>query len=63
MIAPIICGIGMGSRQTAIRILRRAEALVDEGGSVIVMHVIENIPHRHLMDIPEEFETNAIVDA
>ncbi|MGO7655279.1 universal stress protein [Rhizobium ruizarguesonis] len=63
MYRTIICGIGMGSRQTAIRILRRAAALVDEGGSVIFMHVIENIPHRHLMDLPEEFETNAIVDA
>ncbi|MBB3350140.1 universal stress protein [Rhizobium sp. L9] len=63
MYRTIICGIGMGSRQTANRLLRRAAALVDEGGTIVVVHVIENIPHRHLTDIPEEFETAAIVDA
>ncbi|MBX4870378.1 MULTISPECIES: universal stress protein [Rhizobium] len=62
MYRTIICGIGMGSRQTANRLLRRAAALVDDGGTIIVMHVVENIPHRHLTDIPEEFETAAIVD-
>ncbi|MBX4925253.1 universal stress protein [Rhizobium binae] len=63
MYRTIICCIGMGSRQTANRLLRRAAALVDEGGTIVVMHVIENIPHRHLTDIPEEFETAAIIDA
>ena len=59
----IICGIGMGSRQTANRLLRRAAALVDEGGTILVMHVIENVPQRRLTGIPEESETAAIVDA
>ncbi|MBX4996326.1 nucleotide-binding universal stress UspA family protein [Rhizobium binae] len=63
MYRTIICCIGMGSRQTANRLLRRAAALGDEGGTIVVMHVIENIPHRHLTDIPEEFETAAIIDA
>ncbi|MBY5364704.1 universal stress protein [Rhizobium leguminosarum] len=63
MYRTIICGIGMGSRETAIRLLRRAAALADEGGSIVVMHVIENIPRRHLTELPEEFETTAIVDA
>ncbi|MBX4960393.1 universal stress protein [Rhizobium binae] len=63
MYRTIICCIGMGSRQTANRLLRRAAALVDEGGTIVVMHVIENVPHRHLTDIPEEFETAAIIDA
>ncbi|MGO7216470.1 universal stress protein, partial [Rhizobium ruizarguesonis] len=55
-------GIGMGSRETASRLLRRAAALVDDGGSIVVMHVFENIPRRHLTELPEEFETTAIVD-
>ncbi|MBB4237264.1 universal stress protein [Rhizobium esperanzae] len=63
MYRTIICGIGMGSRQTANRLLRRAAALVDDGGSIVVTHVIENIPHRHLTELPEPFETTAIVDA
>lgn len=63
MYRTIICGIGMGSRQTAVRLLRRAAGLVDEGGSIVVIHAIENIPRRHLTGIPEEFETTAIVDA
>lgn len=63
MYRTIICGIGTGSRQTAIRLLRRAAALADEGGSIVVMHVIENIPRRHLTELPEAFETTAIVDA
>ncbi|WHO77026.1 universal stress protein [Rhizobium sp. BT03] len=63
MYRTIICGIGMGSRQTANRLLRRAAALVEEGGSIVVVHVVENIPHRHLMELPEEFETTAIADA
>ncbi|RWX11965.1 universal stress protein [Rhizobium hidalgonense] len=63
MYRTIICGIGMGSRQTANRLLRRAAALVDEGGNIVVTHVIENIPHRHLTELPEAFETTAIVDA
>lgn len=63
MYRTIICGIGMGPRETASRLLRRAAALVDEGGSIVVMHVIENIPRRHLTELPEEFETTAIVDA
>lgn len=63
MYRTIICAIGMGSRETAIRLLRRAAALVDEGGSIVVMHVIENIPRHHLTDIPEEFETTAIIEA
>ncbi|EJC71959.1 universal stress protein UspA-like protein [Rhizobium leguminosarum bv. trifolii WSM2012] len=63
MYRTIICGIGMGSRQTASRLLRRAAALVDEGGSIVVTHVIENIPRHHLTELPEVFETTAIVDA
>jgi nucleotide-binding universal stress UspA family protein len=63
MYRTIICGIGMGPRQTASRLLRRAAALMDEGGSIVVMHVIEHIPRRHLTELPEEFETTAIVDA
>lgn len=63
MYRTIICGIGMGSRATAIRLLRRAAALLDRGGSIVVVHVVENIPHRHLMDLPEEFETTAMADA
>ncbi|MEH7881136.1 universal stress protein [Rhizobium laguerreae] len=63
MYRTIICGIGMGPRATASRLLRRADALMDEGGSIVVMHVIENIPHRHLTELPEESETTAIVDA
>jgi nucleotide-binding universal stress UspA family protein len=63
MYRTIICGIGMGSRQTANRLLRRAAALVEEGGNIVVMHVIENIPHHHLTELPEEFETTAIADA
>ncbi|TCA29841.1 universal stress protein [Rhizobium leguminosarum bv. viciae] len=63
MYRTIICGIGMGSRETASRLLRRAAALVDDGGGIVVMHVFENIPRRHLTELPEEFETTAIVDA
>ncbi|PDT01365.1 universal stress protein [Rhizobium chutanense] len=63
MYRTIICAIGMGSRQTANRLLRRAASLVDEGGSIVVTHIIENIPHRHLTELPEVFETTAIVDA
>ncbi|WP_064685293.1 universal stress protein [Rhizobium bangladeshense] len=63
MYRTIICGIGMGSRRTANRLLRRAAALVDEGGTILVMHVIENVPQRRLTGIPEETETAAIVDA
>ncbi|RUM23266.1 universal stress protein [Rhizobium vallis] len=63
MYRTIICAIGMGSRETANRLLRRAAALVDEGGSIFVIHVVENIPRRHLTDLPEEFETTAIVEA
>lgn len=63
MYRTIICAIGMGSRETAKRLLRRAAALVDEGGSIVVMHVVENIPRRHLTDLPEEFETAAIAEA
>ncbi|OWV80915.1 universal stress protein [Rhizobium sp. R634] len=63
MYRTIICGIGMGSRETAIRLLRRAAALLDQGGSIVVLHVVENIPHRHLMDLPEQFETTAMADA
>ncbi|MBX5083395.1 universal stress protein [Rhizobium lentis] len=63
MYRTIICGIGMGSRQTANRLLRRAAALLNDGGTIIVIHVVENIPDRHLTDIPEEFERAAIIDA
>ena len=63
MYRTIICGIGMGSRQTANRLLRRAAALLEDGGNIVVMHVIENIPHRHLTELPEEFETTAIAEA
>ncbi|EJC83867.1 universal stress protein UspA-like protein [Rhizobium leguminosarum bv. trifolii WSM2297] len=63
MYQTIICGIGMGSRQTAIRLLRRAAALVNDGGNIVVLHGIENIPRHHLTELPEVFETTAIVDA
>lgn len=63
MYRTIICAIGMGSRETARRLLHRASALLDEGGSIVVVHVIENIPRHHLTDLPEEFETRAIADA
>ncbi len=63
MYRTIVCAIGNGPRETAERILNKAAGLLDEDGSIFVIHAVETMPHYMTASLPEDFETAAIKDA
>ncbi|MDL2408020.1 universal stress protein [Rhizobium calliandrae] len=62
MYRKIVCALDIGRSQKGERLLRRAAALVDDGGEIIVVHVVENVPS-YLADLPQAVVTDAIRDS
>ena len=57
----IVCALDIGKLQKCERLLKRAAALVDDGGEIDVVHVVEEVPS-YLADLPQEVVTDAIRD-
>ncbi|AYG60022.1 universal stress protein [Rhizobium jaguaris] len=58
----IVCALDIGKLQKGERLLRRAAALADDGGEIIVVHVVEDVPS-YLADLPQAVVTGAIKDS
>jgi len=58
----IVCALDIGKLQKCERLLKRAAALVDDGGEIDVVHVVEEVPS-YLADLPQEVVTDAIRDS
>jgi nucleotide-binding universal stress UspA family protein len=58
----IVCALDIGKLQKCERLLKRAAALVDDGGEIDVVHVVEEVPS-YLADLPQEVVTDEIRDS
>ncbi|MDE1994188.1 MAG: universal stress protein [Rhizobiaceae bacterium] len=58
----VICALDMGRLEHRERLLKRAAALVDDGGEIIVVHVVEGVPS-YIVDLPQAVVTDAVREA
>ncbi len=58
----IIAAVDIGALDKGERILRRAAALVDDGGEIILLNVVEDVPSYIVIDLPQDYVTDAIKD-
>jgi universal stress protein F len=63
MYRKIICAIEMGAMERAERVLRRASALVDDDGDIVLLHVVEDVPSYLVVNLPQDYVNKAIRDA
>ena len=63
MYRKIICAADLSHSERAERILKRASALVDGSGDIVLLHVIEDVPSYIVVNLPQEYVTDAIKDA
>lgn len=62
MYSRIICAIGLGPREKAEHMLRRASALLDSGGEIIALHVVESVPHYTPQSAPSSADMDWMSD-
>ncbi|MDB5526304.1 MAG: universal stress protein [Rhizobium sp.] len=63
MYRKIIVPVEMGQLEKGEKILRKAMALLDEGGKIILLNVTENIPGYLTIDLPADFTDRGVSDA
>jgi nucleotide-binding universal stress UspA family protein len=63
MYKKIIVAVDMSAFGKAQHTLQRAAALSDDGGEIIVLHVVEDVPNYIIIDVPQELVTDAIRNA
>jgi universal stress protein F len=63
MYKKIIVTVDMCDFGKAQHILQRAAALCDDGGDLIVLTVVEDVPNYIVIDIPQDLVTDAIRSA
>lgn len=63
MYKKIIVTIDMAALAKGEPTLRRAAALADGGGEIIVLNVVEEVPSYLVIDLPQDYVTDAIKDA
>jgi universal stress protein F len=63
MYSKIICAIGLGPREKAEHMLRRASELIDSDGQIVLVHVLESVPHYVAHSLPSSFELSWMQDA
>jgi universal stress protein F len=63
MYRKIIVPVEMGQLEKGEKILRKAMALLDEGGEIVLLNVAENIPGYLTIDLPPDFIDNNAKDA
>lgn len=62
MYSRIICAIGLGPREKAEHMLRRAADLVDSDGEIIVLHIVESVPHYTAQSSPSSADMDWMSD-
>lgn len=63
MYKKIIVPVEIGQLDKGEKIMRKAKALLDEGGEIIAMNVTENIPGYLAIDLPIDFIETSVKDA
>ncbi len=63
MYKKIIVAIEIGALADGERIFRKAATLLDEGGEIILLNVVEDIPTYVAVDLPPDIVRTAVDDA
>jgi nucleotide-binding universal stress UspA family protein len=63
MYRKIIVPVEMGQIEKGEKILRKAMALLDEGGGIVLLNVTEHIPGYLTIDLPADFTDRNVTDA
>lgn len=63
MYAKILVPVDLSNADKAERMVRKAEALLDQGGQIVLMNVVEDLPNYLAIDVPMDIIENAIRDA
>jgi universal stress protein F len=63
MYRKIVVPVEMGQLDKGEKILRKAMALLDEGGSLVLLNVAENIPGYLTIDLPANFIEQTVADS
>ncbi|MGV1917331.1 universal stress protein [Rhizobium sp. 22-785-1] len=63
MYAKILVPVDLSNADKAERMVRKAEALLDQGGQIVLMNVVEDLPNYLAIDVPMDIVENAVRDA
>jgi universal stress protein F len=63
MYKKIIVPVEMGQLEKGEKILRKAKALLDAGGEIVLLNVAENIPGYLTIDLPPDFIGTSVKEA
>lgn len=63
MYKKIIVPVDMAQLEKGEKILRKAMALLDEGGSIVLLNVTENLPGYLTIEVPADFIDRNVADA
>jgi nucleotide-binding universal stress UspA family protein len=59
----IIVGVDIGNLQKAERILHKAKSLLDVGGRIVALTVVEEMPGYVTVELPPDLLDNAVCDS
>ena len=63
MYRKIIVPVDMGQLEKGEKILKKAMALLDEGGEILLVNVTENLPGYLTIEVPADFIDKNVADA
>jgi universal stress protein F len=63
MYKKIVVPVDMGQMEKGEKILAKAKALLDEGGSIVLVSIVESVPSYMVIDLPVDFIDASVADA
>lgn len=63
MYRKILVPVDLSNADKAERAVKKAEALLDQGGQIMLMNVVEDLPGYLAIDVPMDIIENAVKDA
>lgn len=63
MYRKIVVPVDMGQLEKGEKILAKAKALLDQGGAIVVVNVVETVPSYLTIDLPVDFIDVSVKDA
>ncbi|MDQ1197963.1 universal stress protein [Agrobacterium sp. SORGH_AS 787] len=63
MYGKILVPVDLSNASKAERAVKKAEALLDQGGQIVLMNVVEDLPGYLAIDVPMDIIENAVKDA
>jgi universal stress protein F len=63
MYKKIVVPVDMGQLEKGEKILAKAQALLDEGGSIVLVSIVEAVPTYLTIDLPVDFIDASVADA